>query len=46
MDTIKSIAFASAVSALASPALSQDDPPNVLIIWGDDVGYWNVSAYN
>jgi arylsulfatase len=20
--------------------------PNILIIWGDDVGYWNVSAYN
>ena len=20
--------------------------PNVLIIWGDDIGYWNVSAYN
>jgi arylsulfatase len=21
-------------------------PPNILIIWGDDVGYWNISAYN
>ena len=21
-------------------------PPNILIIWGDDIGYWNVSAYN
>jgi len=20
--------------------------PNILIIWGDDSGYWNVSAYN
>ncbi len=20
--------------------------PNVLIIWGDDIGYWNISAYN
>jgi arylsulfatase len=20
--------------------------PNVLVIWGDDIGYWNVSAYN
>jgi arylsulfatase A-like enzyme len=20
--------------------------PNILIIWGDDIGYWNVSAYN
>jgi len=21
-------------------------PPNVLILWGDDVGYWNISANN
>ena len=21
-------------------------PPNILIIWGDDIGYWNISAYN
>jgi arylsulfatase len=20
--------------------------PNVLVIWGDDIGYWNISAYN
>ena len=20
--------------------------PNILIIWGDDIGYWNLSAYN
>src|SRR5687767_13055410 len=20
--------------------------PNILIIWGDDIGYWNVGAYN
>ncbi len=22
------------------------DKPNILVIWGDDVGYWNISAYN
>ena len=22
------------------------DKPNILIIWGDDIGYWNISAYN
>ncbi len=21
-------------------------PPNILVIWGDDIGYWNISAYN
>ncbi len=20
--------------------------PNILVLWGDDIGYWNVSAYN
>jgi arylsulfatase A-like enzyme len=22
------------------------DKPNFLMLWGDDIGYWNVSAYN
>ncbi len=22
------------------------DKPNILVIWGDDIGWWNVSAYN
>ncbi|MGI9482982.1 MAG: arylsulfatase [Hyphomicrobiales bacterium] len=25
---------------------AQNKPLNFLIIWGDDIGYWNVSAYN
>jgi arylsulfatase len=27
-------------------ANAQSDKPNILVIWGDDIGYWNVSAYN
>ena len=27
-------------------ANAADKKPNILIIWGDDIGYWNVSAYN
>jgi arylsulfatase len=30
----------------AAPAIAADKKPNILIIWGDDIGYWNVSAYN
>jgi arylsulfatase A-like enzyme len=22
------------------------DKPNILIIWGDDIGWFNISAYN
>ncbi len=30
-----------------SPAIAQQtDKPNILIIWGDDIGYWNISAIN
>ncbi len=27
-------------------AQAADKKPNILILWGDDIGYWNVSAYN
>jgi arylsulfatase A-like enzyme len=29
-----------------STASAQDRPLNFLTIWGDDIGYWNISAYN
>jgi arylsulfatase A-like enzyme len=25
---------------------AQTKKPNIVVIWGDDIGYWNVSAYN
>jgi arylsulfatase len=31
---------------LAPPAQAQTKKPNILVIFGDDIGYWNVSAYN
>ncbi|MCB1494646.1 MAG: arylsulfatase [Bauldia sp.] len=36
-----------ALAALGGAALAQDgDKPNILIIWGDDIGQFNTSAYN
>ena len=35
-----------AAIVLVLPAWAQTDRPNFLMIWGDDVGYWNISAYN
>jgi arylsulfatase len=32
--------------SVATVAMAQDKKPNILIIWGDDIGYWNISAYN
>jgi arylsulfatase A-like enzyme len=47
MKTRAAIAVALAVllAGMASPAFAQEQP-NFLVIWGDDVGYWNISAYN
>jgi len=43
-----------ALAATALPSLAPQPvraqtparPPNILILWGDDIGYWNISAYN
>jgi arylsulfatase A-like enzyme len=37
-------ALAVMLSSLAVGA--QQQPPNILVIMGDDIGYWNISAYN
>ena len=26
--------------------MAKTDKPNILVIWGDDIGYWNISAYS
>ena len=31
---------------LAGPAWAQGAKPNILVIWGDDIGQFNISAYN
>ena len=36
-----------AATALVSPLCAQQQQkPNILVIMGDDIGYWNISAYN
>ena len=34
------------VTITAAPASAQQQKPNILVIMGDDIGYWNISAYN
>jgi arylsulfatase len=38
--------LALALPLLAPHTASAQDKPNILIIWGDDIGQFNVSAYN
>ena len=35
-----------ALLSVTSSVQAADKKPNILIIWGDDIGVWNVSAYN
>ncbi len=44
--SLLTIALLAALALIAGPAVAQQKKPNILIIWGDDIGYWNVSAYN
>jgi arylsulfatase len=49
MKTLRSLLLAAlAVVAFHSPAPAQEagKKPNILVIWGDDIGQFNVSAYN
>ncbi len=34
-----------AAAIAAAPASAQEKKPNILVIWGDDIGMWNVGAY-
>ncbi len=46
-DRIKHLLFAGAAILFAvSTAISAEDKPNILIIFGDDVGMYNISAYH
>jgi arylsulfatase A-like enzyme len=43
---LRSLIALAATLLLGGIANAQDKKPNILVIWGDDIGYWNVSAYN
>jgi arylsulfatase len=34
------------LAALSAPSFAQQKKPNILVIFGDDIGYWNISANN
>src|SRR5262245_31661592 len=47
---IKRLASAASLIALATPthsfAQEPSSKPNILVIMADDIGYWNINAYN
>ncbi len=44
-NQLRKIAVGVGLLATSSAAMAADKP-NILAIFGDDVGYWNISAYN
>jgi arylsulfatase A-like enzyme len=40
------LALAIGLALLASTADAQQKKPNIVVIWGDDIGWSNISAYN
>lgn len=45
-DQLRSWLCAAALALSATPAAWSAEKPNILVIWGDDIGTWNLSAYN
>jgi len=41
-----SLSIAAALSPAPALAQTAGKKPNILVLFGDDIGYWNVSAYN
>jgi arylsulfatase len=46
MNVLRRIVIACVLVCTLSAATSAADRPNILVIWGDDVGMWNISAYH
>jgi arylsulfatase A-like enzyme len=40
------VVFAAAVALTTAPAIAADKKPNILVIMGDDIGWYNVGAYH
>jgi hypothetical protein len=40
------LAFALPLAVISGVAIAQTKQPNILVIWGDDIGTWNISHNN
>ena len=46
LTTLLGLVLSLVFTLLGTAQAAAQQKPNILIIWGDDIGYWNVSAYN
>jgi len=42
---LSALALAAALLCTNTPAQADERKPNIVVIWGDDIGMWNVGAY-
>ncbi len=40
------VALSLGIAAVVMPTQALAKKPNILVLWGDDIGYWNISATN
>jgi arylsulfatase len=45
MRRFRFFAFMAVLASIPMLASAQSSKPNILVIWGDDIGMWNVGAY-
>eukprot|EP00581_Thalassiosira_minuscula_P024596 CAMPEP_0184425136 /NCGR_PEP_ID=MMETSP0738-20130409/126183_1 /TAXON_ID=385413 /ORGANISM="Thalassiosira miniscula, Strain CCMP1093" /LENGTH=61 /DNA_ID=CAMNT_0026787877 /DNA_START=521 /DNA_END=702 /DNA_ORIENTATION=+ len=45
MKTVVRLSAVTAVVTTVATALTAQEKPNILVIWGDDIGQSNISAY-
>src|SRR6266704_3631706 len=43
---LKQLAVALCVAFIVTAAQAADNKPNIVVIMGDDIGMWNISAYH
>ena len=46
MRGYKVLLLLTAFCCLSAASMAQEKKPNILVIWGDDIGYWNISHNN
>ena len=42
---LRAAVLAGVLMFFAMPAMAQDKKPNIVVIFGDDIGMWNFGAY-
>ena len=42
---VSALMLSAALLGALAPACAADKKPNIVVIWGDDIGTWNVGAY-